>query len=135
MEKYKGWDILDVMPDGWVIDKTAGSPLTNTVFITNGKSVLNGQKRALLRVATTTKGFCRKPDIIAEPSNPAKSAKEDYDFPAKEVNLLARKRFEELLLREILFDLKVCEIEGWNKKEYIDEIKALLDSIGSKRQD
>lgn len=30
--------------------KTAGSPAPNTVFITNGKSVLNGQKRALLKV-------------------------------------------------------------------------------------
>jgi len=50
MEKYKYWEILEEMPDGWQIDKTAGSPCPNTVFITNGKSVLNGQKRALLKV-------------------------------------------------------------------------------------
>ena len=50
MMKYKDWPIVDVMPEGWVIDKTAGSPLSGHNFITNGKSVLNGQMRALLRV-------------------------------------------------------------------------------------
>lgn len=51
MNKYKYWDILEELPQGWVIDKTAGSPAPNTVFITNGKSVLSGlQKRALLKV-------------------------------------------------------------------------------------
>jgi len=49
-EKYKGWEILDEIPEGWSIDKTAGSPAPMTVFITDGKSVLKGQKRALLRV-------------------------------------------------------------------------------------
>lgn len=48
MEKYKDWDIYDEIPENWKIDKTVGSPLAYTVFITNGKSVLNGQKRALL---------------------------------------------------------------------------------------
>ena len=48
--KYRYWDILDDMPEGWVIDKTAGSPAPNTVFITNGKSPLKGQKRALLKI-------------------------------------------------------------------------------------
>lgn len=50
-ERYRYWEILDEIPDSWVIDKTAGSPAPRTVFITNGKSVLSGQqKRALLRV-------------------------------------------------------------------------------------
>ena len=48
--KYRWWDILDDLPEGWVIDTTAGSPAPNTVFITNGKSPLKGQKRALLKV-------------------------------------------------------------------------------------
>ena len=51
MNKYRYWEILDELPQGWLIDKTAGSPAPNTVFITNGKSVLSGlQKRALLKV-------------------------------------------------------------------------------------
>ena len=51
MNKYRDWEILDELPQGWKIDKTAGSPAPKTVFITNGKSVLSGlQKRALLKV-------------------------------------------------------------------------------------
>ena len=48
--KYRDWEILEDLPEGWIIDKTAGSPAPNTVFITNGKSYWNGQKRALLKI-------------------------------------------------------------------------------------
>jgi hypothetical protein len=48
--KYRYWDILEELPEGWVIDKVTGAPGIRTVFITNGKSVFNGQKRALLRL-------------------------------------------------------------------------------------
>lgn len=51
MNRYRYWDILEELPEGWQIDKTAGSPAPNTVFITNGKGILTGeQKRALLKV-------------------------------------------------------------------------------------
>ena len=36
--KYRDWDILEYLPEGWVIDKTAGSPAPNTVFITKAIS-------------------------------------------------------------------------------------------------
>ena len=32
-------------------------------------------------------------------------------------------------MKEIIFDLMVCEIEGWDKKEYIKEIRNLINSI------
>lgn len=63
MEKYKNWEILNELPDGWKVDKTAGSPAPNTVFITNGKSVLNGQKRALLKVEKVIEKVKEKPTI------------------------------------------------------------------------
>jgi hypothetical protein len=56
MDRYRYWDILDELPEGWSVDKTAGSPAPHTVFITNGKSVLNGQKRALLKIKTKKEG-------------------------------------------------------------------------------
>ena len=49
--KYRDWDILETLPEGWVIDKYCGSPLYGFVFCTNGKSILNGGKRALVRVS------------------------------------------------------------------------------------
>ena len=50
MKEYKDWEILDSMPDGWVIDRLSDSPLPNSVFITNGKSPLKGQERAILKI-------------------------------------------------------------------------------------
>lgn len=49
MEEYKGWPCYEEIPDGWRIDKTAGSPLHGYEFIING-SPLKGGKRALARV-------------------------------------------------------------------------------------
>ena len=54
---------------------------------------------------------------------------ENSIFPAKTVNDLARMKFKEQLLKEIMVDLMVCEIEGWDKKEYIKEIRNLINSI------
>lgn len=135
MEKYKDWEIFDKLPDGFKIDNTAGSPLAHTVFITNGKSVLNGQIRALLRIIPNTncsdfpnssnkKEICYKNKSEYEPAN-----KDNYIFPAKEVNELARKKFQEQLLKDISADLMICEIEGWDKREYINEIRNLLNGI------
>lgn len=129
MEKYRYWEILEEMPEGWQVDKTAGSPCVNTVFITNGKSVLNGQKRALLKVYPIIKN---EPQPI-ENNQPVTETKPiesiNIEFPAKTVNELARLKFKEQILKDIIFDLTVCELEGWDKKEYINEIKNLIDSI------
>ena len=131
--KYRDWDILEYLPEGWVIDKTAGSPAPNTVFITNGKSVLNGQKRALLKVQSKqdiniSKNEIPKVNHFVE-ANKMVEKSEIPIFPAKTVNDLARLKFKEQLLKEIMFDLMVCEIEKWDKKEYINEIKKMLNSI------
>lgn len=39
------WPIFDAIPDGWVVDKNAGSPLHKHVFVNNGKSVLSGEQQ------------------------------------------------------------------------------------------
>jgi hypothetical protein len=141
--KYRDWDILEELPIGWIIDKTAGSPVAKTVFITNGKSVLNGQKRALLKVESKrdiniSKNEIAKQNHIVETNKMAEKT-EIQIFPAKTVNDLARLKFKEQLLKEIMFDLMVCEIEKWDKKEYINELKKMLNSIdtsnGKKNKD
>ena len=47
----------------------------------------------------------------------------------KTVNELARKKFAMRLLADIRVDLMVCEIEGWDKMEYIEELKALINGL------
>ena len=54
MKTYRDWPLLETLPNGWTIDGSAGSPLAGYAFVTNGKSVLNGQKRALLLVKKKT---------------------------------------------------------------------------------
>ncbi len=51
MKKYRDWDLLECLPKGWKNDNTCGSPLHGFDFCTDGKSILNGGKRALVRVA------------------------------------------------------------------------------------
>lgn len=127
--KYKYWDILEQLPDGWIIDNTAGSPVSNTVFITNGKSLLNGQKRALLRLESKQDIHTLKKNIVKNYFVDNTQKIEKVNFPAKTVNDLARLKFKEHLLNEIRFDLMVCEIEKWDKKEYIKELQTLLNNI------
>lgn len=45
------------------------------------------------------------------------------------LNRLAREQMKLKLLKDIQFDLAVCEIEGWDKLEYLHEIRALIDSL------
>lgn len=130
MEKFKDWDIYDEIPENWIIDKTVGSPLAYTVFITNGKSVLNGQKRALLKIKPKFDDVIKHTDKIKNDTLPEVDNEiDDYEFPAKTVNDLARLKFKKNLLNEILFDLSVCEIENWDKKEYIKELQTLLNDF------
>ena len=44
----------------------------------------------------------------------------------------ARNRFCEKLRKDIEFDRTVCELEGWNFKEYIRQIRAVIDEYDNK---
>lgn len=129
---FRGWEVYEVLPFGWKIDNSCGSPLHGFDFCTDGKSVLNGGKRALvrsIRKGTPRIQFVEPDPIISKKETVVVENNPDYKFPAKTVNTLARKKFQEHLLKEIIFDLMVCEIEGWDKKEYINELKKLINSI------
>lgn len=134
MEEYKGWPCYEEIPDGWHIDKTAGSPLHGYEFIING-SPLKGGKRALarvykdaLRVCTPTMKTIEPVENINKESKPVQIIDENY---TRTVNDLARKKFEQKLLADIRVDLMICEIEGWDKLEYLCELKSLINGLGS----
>ena len=105
-------------PVGVFLDKTVGSPLSGHDFITNGKSVLNGQMRALLRVKSLPSGISQltkpKPMVISEPTKHVDQVI-DRDY-VKTVNDLARAKFKKKMLSDILCDMQICEIEGWCKR-------------------
>lgn len=48
---------------------------------------------------------------------------------APSINRLAREQMKLKLLADIRMDLIVCEIEGWDKMEYINELNELVNSF------
>ena len=44
-------------------------------------------------------------------------------------NRLAREKMKLRLLADISMDLMICELEGWNKLEYLDELLALVQEL------
>ena len=48
---------------------------------------------------------------------------------ALSLNRLARGQMKLKLLADIRTDLMVCEIEGWSKMEYLNELKELIDGF------
>ena len=55
---------------------------------------------------------------------------EENESVSKSLNRLAREQVKLRILNDIKIDMAVCEIEGWDKTEYINELKELINSIG-----
>ena len=127
MNAYKGWALIDELPEGWRIDKSAGSPLCGYEFCTNGKSVFNGQQRALVFVGKKVTENKEQTHFIWQ----KEKEKENSVDPAcaKTLNELARKTFEQKMLNDILVDLMICEIEGWGKLDYIQSLKKSISGL------
>ena len=47
----------------------------------------------------------------------------------KAMNRHARHKMILKLYQDILIDLTICEIEGWDKMEYINELSDLINSF------
>ena len=48
---------------------------------------------------------------------------------AKALNDLARHKAILRLLNDVRIDMEICEIEGWDKREYLNWLKELIDSM------
>jgi len=48
---------------------------------------------------------------------------------AKRLNDLAREEMKLRLLQDIRFDLEVCRLEGWPYREYLLELKEIIDGF------
>ena len=48
---------------------------------------------------------------------------------AYHVQKLAREQMKVKLLNDIMIDLTICKIEGWDCKEYVSDLLQLLQSI------
>lgn len=48
---------------------------------------------------------------------------------SKGLQKLAREQMKERLLRDILADISICKIEGWDYKEYLQELKQTIEQF------
>ena len=143
MDFYKYWSVLEHIPDGWVIDRHAGSPLHGHVFVTNGESILSGKQIRALAPELSALLYCKnpqpKPQAEAsiqlplpvaqpepEPEPPRQIIDEQYRLT---MNNLARKKTQEKLMQDILTDMHVCKLEGWSHRDYLIELKNLIDEL------
>lgn len=135
---FKHWNVLNCIPEGWVIDRNAGSPLHGHVFITNGKNILSGEQIRVLAPAPREKqppltpvnlqDIC--PQFFPEPQPEAEKPNRQIDEECRRVlNDLARKKVQEKLLQDIIFDMNVCKLEGWDHREYLFELENLIDRL------
>jgi hypothetical protein len=51
------------------------------------------------------------------------------------LNALARHQTIYNLYRDILIDMMVCEIEGWDKLEYLKQLKSVIEHFKRKESD
>ena len=130
MNKYMGWVLYDEPSEGFSIDRHTGSPLSGYDFYTNGKSILNGGIRILVKAPGVPVDSMAVNHLPTRESVPkSKEFKEDpmnSRDVRQRINAFAREKFKVKLLQEIEFDLMVCKLEGWNMESYVCEIKGLM---------
>jgi len=51
------------------------------------------------------------------------------DEAVKPFNQLAREQMKFRLLKDIRMDLTICDLEGWDKMEYLNELRTLINEI------
>lgn len=60
-----------------------------------------------------------------------KSPQEEKEW-TKLIQKQAREQMINTLLKDIIFDFRVCMIEGWDSKEYVTRLKTEIDNIYNK---
>jgi hypothetical protein len=121
------------LPDGWRLDRSWGSPEYGWEPICNGKSMINGGRKGLLKVEKpTVKDSLTAAIKLPEPEpERIKLTTDEIKIAAKATNNLARAKFKKKLLQELMVDLMVCKIEGWSITDYISDLKSLIDETAS----
>ena len=73
-----------------------------------------------------------KRTVVAK--NETNESDDSPPYPAAVINKLSRKKAQERLLKDIAVDLVICEMEGWDKTEYINELIKLINSLKPKQK-
>ena len=87
-----------------------------------------------LRNAAATEFWKKRANLYKKTFEAIMSIQFTPDTPAtrRAFNRLAREKLKLRLLADIRMDLMVCELEGYSKLEYLDELLALLQELRKK---
>lgn len=55
-----------------------------------------------------------------------------WEWCARRLQVLGREEMKQKLLADILMDLNICKIEWWDHKEYISDIRVMLEEVETK---
>jgi len=58
---------------------------------------------------------------------------DDNPDSPKKLNQLAREQLKLKLLNDVLIDMNICRLEGWNATEYIIELQDMLQELLPKK--
>lgn len=47
----------------------------------------------------------------------------------KKIQVLCREQMKEKLLQDILIDINICKLENWDYKEYLIDLKNIIDNF------
>ena len=50
------------------------------------------------------------------------------------LNRAAREQLKQRLLADVLMDMNICKIEGWDRLEFVNELMELLAAIRKKQR-
>lgn len=60
------------------------------------------------------------------------SLKPDTPEMRRLLNRAAREQLKQRLLADVLMDMRICDLEGWDKLEFINELIEMLAALGKK---
>lgn len=138
------WDVYDQLPEGWHIVSDCAPHMSGLVFIRPKDYLKAGAKSGRISLLREQPASPVQPKPVQQPEPvqpetlpvqqpPQPPTASTAPYPAKSVNDLARLKFKQKMLLEIQFDLMVCEVEGWDKRAYINELRRLLNSIDTSK--
>ena len=107
-----------------------------TTYLKVGKLLVDAQMRQQDTALSTTVNHALAASISTHSSRRMWRLNGGVTIPDKDtaraLNDLARHTAIVRILNDIRMDMEICEIEGWDKNEYLNLIRQLLNSIGGK---
>lgn len=56
---------------------------------------------------------------------------ENHPQMAYKLQQLSREEMKLKLLQDIKLDIEICKFEDWNHKQYLNELKEMIDSLAN----